>query len=203
MINKNNFLTSLMILLAFSVISCSSDDPEFETDQELITDVTLLFTEMDVNNNMTQNSFSVTATDPEGIELGTTPTIQTITQLVPGKRYRLDISLYNSIENEDITEEILEDADDHQFYFLGSAFVGPDSFLTYAYADQDEDGKPLGLAGFVTVSATPGTNNGQFRLVLRHDLDKNHPGANNPNYAEFINAGGETDLDIIFPVSFN
>jgi len=196
-----NLLVAAIIGLSLSAISCSSDDPEFEADQELITDVTLIFTEVDATGNLTQNTFSVTASDPEGLELGSQPVIQAITGLEPGKRYRLDISLFNSIENEDITEEIAEDADDHQFFFLGSAFIGPNDFLTYEYADADQNGNPLGLFGYVTVSAAPGTNNGQFRLVLRHDLDKNFAGIRNPSFPTFTAAGGETDLDITFPVT--
>jgi len=199
---KNYLIAAAILMLGITSSACSSEDPEFEEDQELITDVTLLFTEVDATGNLTTNTFTVTATDPEGLETGNSPVIQTITQFQAGKRYRLDIALFNSIENENITEEILEDADDHQFYFLGSAFVGTNRFLTYDYADQDQNGNPLGLFGYVTVSATPGTNNGQFRLVLRHDLDKNFTGARNPNFADFIRAGGETDLDIIFPVTF-
>ncbi|HSJ67279.1 MAG TPA: hypothetical protein VK921_06380 [Anditalea sp.] len=197
---KNLSLAAIMIL-AFTAISCSSDDPEFEADQELITDVTLLFTEVDETGTLTQNTFTVTATDPEGLELGTQPVIQAITGLEAGKRYRLDISLFNSIENEDITEEIVEDADDHQFFYLGSAFIGPNDFLTYEYADTDQNGNPIGLFGYVTVSPAPSTNNGQFRLVLRHDLDKNYAGISDPGFTNFVAAGGETDLDITFPVT--
>ena len=199
--NMNNLLIACIVMLGIAVTSCSSEDPEFETDQELITDVTLLFTEVDAAGNLTQNTFTVTASDPEGLETGVRPEIQAITQLQPGKRYRLDISLFNSIENEDVTQEIREDADDHQFFFLGSAFIGPNDFLTYEYGDQDQNGNPLGLLGYVTVSSTPGTNNGQFRLVLRHDLDKNYAGINNPSFTNFVAAGGETDLDIVFQVT--
>lgn len=197
---RNLLLLSIM-MFAFTAISCSSDDPEFEVDQELITDVTLIFTEVDAAGTPISSPFTVTASDPEGLELGTQPVIQAITGLEPGKRYRLDISLFNSIENEDITQEIAEDADDHQFFFLGSAFIGPNDFLTYEYADADQNGNPIGLFGYVTVSPNPGTNNGQFRLVLRHDLDKNYAGIRNPGFTNFVAAGGETDLDITFPVT--
>jgi hypothetical protein len=42
-----------------------------------------------------------------------------------------------------------------------------------------------------------------MRVVLRHDLNKNFPGASNPNFANFVQAGGETDLDLTFPVVLN
>jgi hypothetical protein len=187
----------LIAILAFA-FACSSDDPEIESEEEVITDVTLSFTEVDEEGNSLNLSFVTTASDSEGLELGSNPTIGTIT-LEAGKRYLLEIELYNSIEDEDITEEILEEDDEHQFYFLGSAFVGT-PVLTYVYDDEDGDGNPIGLRGFVTVANSPAVNNAQFRLVLRHDLNKGFPGANNPNFENFVNAGGETDLDIIFPL---
>jgi hypothetical protein len=178
--------------------ACTSDDPEIEKEQEIITDVTLSFTEVDNNNNPVGNPVEFKAFDPQGLELGNNPTIQTI-QLGIGKRYLLEIDLFNSIENEDITEEILEEADEHQFFFLGTAFVGS-PVLTYTYADEDKNGNPIGLKGYVQVSSAPGFNNAQFRLILRHDLNKSFPGANNPNWQNFVQAGGETDLDITFPL---
>ncbi len=187
----------LIAIITFSV-ACSSDDPEIESEEEVITDVTLTFTEVDESGAALSASFDVLASDPEGLELGSSPTIGSIT-LEAGKRYLLEIELYNSIEDEDITEEILEEDDEHQFYFLGSAFVGT-PVLTYVYDDEDGDGNPIGLRGFVTVAESPAVNNAQFRLVLRHDLNKGFSGANNPNFENFVNAGGETDLDIIFPL---
>ena len=201
---KNHSYKFLLVLLTFFMFvmnSCTSDDPEIEKDQEIITDVTLIFTEVDNNNNPVGNAFEFKASDPQGLELGKNPTIQSI-QLGIGKKYLLEIEVFNSIENEDITEEILEEADEHQFYFLGTAFVGS-PLLTYTYADADKNGNPVGLKGYVQVSSSPGFNNAQFRLVLRHDLNKSFPGAKNPNWENFVQAGGETDLDISFPLVLN
>src|SRR5690606_4640515 len=117
---------------------------------------------------------------------------------IKGKKYIMTIDVANSIANEDITEEILEESDEHQFYFLGSAWVGDSAPLTYAY--DDPIGELIGIQGIVSVMETPTTNNGQLRIVLRHDLDKNYPGADNPNFVDFASAGGESDLDITFPL---
>lgn len=201
---KNHSIKFLLILLAsfvFVMSSCTSDDPKIEKDQEIITDVTLIFTEVDNNNNPIGNPVEFKASDPQGLKLGNNPTIQSI-QLGIRKKYLLEIELFNSIEKEDITKEILKEADEHQFYFLGTAFVGS-PVLTYTYADADKNGNPIGLKGYVLVSSTPGFNNAQFRLVLRHDLNKSFPGANNPNWQNFVQAGGKTDLDITFPLVLN
>lgn len=188
----------LFASLGFAFASCESDDPVEENDGEVITDVTLSFQELDESNNLVGSPFSFKASDPQGIEVGGSPTIETVT-LTKGKTYLMSIEVFNSIENEDITEEIEEEADEHQFYFLGSGFDS--NILTIAYSDPN--GIALGLLNRLTVSSSPGTNNTQMRVVLRHDLDKNFPGADNPNFANFIQAGGETDLDITFPVVIN
>lgn len=142
------------------------------------------------------------ASSDEGLGLGGDVVIDDIDGLVSGKRYLLKITAFNGIANEDVTEEIEEEGDHHQFFFVGSAFIGNTSFLEYAYADEDEDGNPIGLMGYVTVNENAGSENGIFNLVLRHDLDKNHEGADNPSWENFVQAGGESDLDIDFDVIF-
>ncbi|MFD2201109.1 hypothetical protein [Shivajiella indica] len=200
---KNFNIKPLLLLFAivFVFSSCSSDDPVPENEEELITDVTLIFTELDENNNPIGTPLEFKASDSQGLELGSSPTIETIA-LNTGKKYLLEIELFNSVENEDITEEILEEADEHQFFFLGTAFISS-PVLTYTYDDEDLNGNPVGLRGFVQVSPAPGFNNAQFRLILRHDLNKDFTGANNPNWENFVQAGGETDLDITFPLVLN
>jgi hypothetical protein len=185
-------------ILALGFASCESDDPEPENDGEVITDVTLNFQELDESGNPIGLITSFTASDPEGIEVGGSPTIQPVS-LTRGKTYRMTIEVMNSIDNEDITEEILEEADEHQFFFLGSAFSS--NIMTIIY--DDPSGELIGLQNILTISSSPGTNNTQMQVVLRHDLDKNFPGATNPNFANFVQAGGETDLDITFPVVIN
>ena len=188
----------LFAALTMGFASCESDDPEAENEGEVITDVTLTFQELNASGGLVGTPFSAKASDPEGIEVGATPTIETV-RLTKGKNYRLTITVTNSIEGEDITAEILEEADEHQFYFLGTAFTG--NIMTIAY--DDPSGKLIGLQNKLTVSSSPGTNNTQMQVILRHDLDKNFPGASNPNFANYVQAGGETDLDITFPVIIN
>lgn len=185
----------LATFLAFTFSSCESDDPVEENDEEVITEVTLIFTEIDGTGATIGDPFQFVASDPQGIELGT-PSIETVT-LTKGKSYKMEISLYNSIADEDITEEVEEESDEHQFYFLGTAFVGTPA-LTYTYADPS--GELIGLNGTIEVATDPVSNNANMRLVLRHDLDKSYPGADNPNFENFTQAGGETDLDLTFPL---
>jgi hypothetical protein len=188
----------LVALLAFGFASCESEDPEKENEGEVITDVTLNFQELNASNALVGSVLSFKASDPQGIEVGKTPTVQSIT-LTKGKKYQMTIEVKNSIENEDITKEILEEAAAHQFFFLGQVFDSNIFSIQYA----DAGGVALGLKNTVTVSISPGTNNSKMQVVLRHDLNKSFPGASSPTFANFAQAGGETDLDITFPVILN
>ncbi len=188
----------LFAALTWGFVSCESEDPVPENDGELITDVTLNFQELDGDGNAFGAPFSAKATDPEGIETGGSPTIETV-NLQKGKRYLMTIEVANSIAGEDITEEILAESDEHQFFFVGTAFSS--NILTITY--DDPSGELIGLQNELSVSASPTSNNGLMQVVLRHDLDKSFDGATNPNFANFVQAGGETDLDITFPVVIN
>ena len=188
----------LVALLAFGFASCESEDPEKENDGEVITDVTLKFQELNASNALVGSVLSFKASDPQGIEVGKTPTIQSIS-LAKGKKYQMTIEVTNAIKGEDITQEILTEAAAHQFFFLGQVFDS--SFFSIQYADAG--GVALGLKTIVTVSSSTGTNNSNMRVVLRHDLNKNFPGVTSPTFANFAQAGGETDLDLTFPVILN
>jgi hypothetical protein len=188
----------LLALMVFGFASCKSEDPTQENDGEVITDVTLKFQELDASNALVGSVLSFKASDPQGIEVGKTPTIQSIS-LAKGKKYQMTIEATNGIKGEDITQEILTEAAAHQFFFLGQVFESNIFSIQYA----DAGGVALGLKNTVTVSISPGTNNSNMRVVLRHDLNKNFPGATSPTFANFAQAGGETDLDITFPVILN
>jgi hypothetical protein len=184
--------------MVFGFASCKSEDPTQENDGEVITDVTLKFQELDASNALVGSVLSFKASDPQGIEVGKTPTIQSIS-LAKGKKYQMTIEVTNGIKGEDITQEILTEAAAHQFFFLGQVFESNIFSIQYA----DAGGAALGLKNTVTVSISPGTNNSNMRVVLRHDLNKNFPGATSPTFANFAQAGGETDLDLTFPVTLN
>jgi len=188
----------LLALMVFGFASCKSEDPTQENDGEVITDVTLKFQELDASNALVGSALSFKASDPQGIEVGKTPTIQSIS-LAKGKKYQMTIEVTNAIKGEDITQEILTEAAAHQFFFLGQVFDSNIFSIQYA----DAGGVALGLKNTVTVSISPGTNNSNMRVVLRHDLNKNFPGATSPTFANFAQAGGETDLDLTFPVILN
>ena len=96
----------LFAALTTGFASCESEDPEKENEGEVITDVTLKFQEVDASNNPIGSAVSFKASDPQGIEVGKTPTIQTI-NLTKGKKYLMTIEVRNAIENEDIIQGIV------------------------------------------------------------------------------------------------
>ena len=196
MVRPKNLLLYTMAALALTFSSCESEDPLPENDAEVITDVILTFVEVNQTIIPIGTPFSIKASDPEGIELGSEPIIETI-NLETGKSYVMTIQVLNGIEDEDITKEILAEADKHQFYFLGDTFSQNAIAISYI----DPSGKNLGLENILSTSNTAFT--GIWRVILRHDLDKSFPRATNPNFENFAQAGGSSDLDITFPVVIN
>jgi len=89
----------------------------------------------------------------------------------------------------DITAQVLAEGVDHQFFYQ---VTGADLIL--AYGDADANGDPIGLlaASFVGAPST-----GSLKVTLRHMPDKSAAGVAN---GDIINAGGDTDIEVTFPV---
>lgn len=175
-------LTGLLISLS----SCKKDDPEVPNQEELITTLTLTLTPTGGGTALT---FSFQDLDGDG---GDAPIITT-DALAANTVYTGSITLLNEQESpaEDITEEVREEAAEHQLFYEVTAGTN----LTVAYTDQDSDGKPLGVATSIT---TGDASNGQLTLTLRHEPNKDAAGVSSGNIA---NAGGETDIEVTFPVT--
>jgi hypothetical protein len=101
----------------------------------------------------------------------------------------LDESDPNAIE--DITTEIKEEDEDHQFFYeIGTGLTG----VIASYTDQDANQKPVGLTSkIVTKNASKGT----IKITLRHKPNKS---ATNVANGDITNAGGETDVEVNFSV---
>jgi hypothetical protein len=99
--------------------------------------------------------------------------------------------LLNELENPvgDITEEVEEEAADHQFFFQTSV-----SGINIAYADMDTNGNPIGLSTTLTTNETA---SGTITVTLRHEPNKDAAGV---SAGDITNAGGETDIEITFNV---
>jgi hypothetical protein len=101
------------------------------------------------------------------------------------------LTLLNEVENpaENITEEVEEEAIEHQFFFDIST-----SDITIAYMDLDANGFPIGLDTKLT---TTNTGSATITVVLRHEPAKD---ATDVNTGDITNAGGETDIEVTFNV---
>jgi Trk K+ transport system NAD-binding subunit len=179
--------------LTFTVnVSEDPNAPSCENEEEIITDVVLTFTPVDGGTPIT-----ATAQDPDGegpLDLQIVNDIE----LVESTEYTLAVTLANSIEGEDITEEIMEEDDEHMFFFaftedifanpLGDGNVDNRSDAV-VYNDFDENGLPVGLSTSWTTPTNMGFG-GTFRIVLKHQPDIK-------SATSTVNDGG-TDVDLTF-----
>ncbi|MEQ9008889.1 MAG: hypothetical protein RLP12_13455 [Ekhidna sp.] len=193
---KNHFLIGLISLSMVS-ISCSDDDvPPEENEEEVIDKVSLIFTRTDI----IEAPLKFEGIDPDGE--GTDPFELDEIVLKAGALYELDIILENTTSNENITEEVKEEAEEHMFFFefTNGLFSNPSGNGNYDnraddvnYGDEDKNGNPIGVFTFWTTSSN--SAEGQFRLVLKHQPDIKS--------ATSTSGDGETDIDIIWTININ
>jgi hypothetical protein len=181
-----NFRSSLalVLILSFSLLLLSGcdDDPVIPNEEELITHVLLRMVPDGPGDTLL---FVWIDEDGEG---GNPPLIGGDT-LSASTVYACELLLRNNTVNPavDISEEVMEEADEHLvFYELSAAALGQ-----ITYEDEDSNGKPLGLkTSWQTFQ--PGT--GTLTVVLRHQPDKNVVPLTPAN------AGGSTDAEVTFQV---
>ncbi len=178
------FLYIIIFLVLLTAHACKKD-PVIPNQEELIT--TLIYT-LTPKGGGQAVTLSFRDTDGEG---GVAPVIETDT-LMAETTYSGSLELLNESVTPviNITQEIENEAQDHQFFF-GTSTLAP---VLITYADTDDSGFPVGLTTSATTS-TPG--NGQLTIRLVHKPDKN---ALWVSVGDPSNAGGETDIEVTFPV---
>jgi hypothetical protein len=175
----------LVALVGLFATACGNDDPEPENEQEEINSMVLTFTPAAGAPVV----FSFLDSDGPG---GSAPVISA-PALRANTTYSVSVAV-GEVEGgstEDKTPEIRSEDDEHQFFFV----FNPAGLATHTYQDTDRNNRPLGLANRVVTTAA---NTGTLRVVLRHDLNKAFAGLNNTNY---LQAGGETDIEVTFNVT--
>ena len=175
---------SIWALLPVLLLAGCDKDPVIPNEDELITTLTFTLSPLNLGDPVV---FSFRDTDGDG---GQEPVITT-SPLTAGVTYVGQMTLADESQSppEDITTEIEEEDEDHQFFYIAS---GADIAMTYT--DLDDFGFPVGLQTTLTaVSAGEGT----LRIVLRHLPEK---GAAGVSQGLIQNAGGETDIEVIFPL---
>jgi len=190
---------TFLLLATFIFAACdttgSTEDPPEENEEELITNITLTFTNMDDENDVV----TARAQDPDGSGVEELQVLDDI-ELQTDVTYRLTFEILNGLETPpgDIGEEIEEEAEEHQifFQFTENAFsdpVGNGNFDNtndpVNYEDVDDDGNPVGLETTWTTSNETLTD-GSFRIRLQHQPDIK-------SSTTTVN-DGDTDFDITF-----
>ncbi len=197
---KTNKLVFLMVLLLGLglIVSCNDDDdpsPGGDDGEEMITKVDLTFTPITGSEVVTATWFDV---DGDGVELPTTEKIE----LEEGVVYTLTMVLTNTLvdPDEDITAEIQDEDDEHQFFFgfTEGIFTTPEgngnidnAADPIVYNDTDDNGLPLGLSTTWTTGAHT-DETGEFTVVLKHQPELKTATSD-------ANVGG-TDINITFPI---
>ncbi len=177
-------VSSAFVLFVLSIIltSCDPQNPNNPNEQEVITS-------LKISAISTTDTVTFAYSDPDG-NGGNGPTIDTAI-LAPSTIYTIGLELIDETKtpNDTITNAILSEGIDHQFFFT---IAGAN--LTSIYADMDLNGKPIGL---INTWTTTGTSIGTVVVILRHQPDKNGVGVSS---GVITNAGGETDIEITFPI---
>lgn len=176
-----NFLA--LSMFGFALLSCSNDDnPEPVNEEEVITTMTVTLVPQGGGNTVTLQSQDLDGDGPNA------PEITVSGSLAANATYDGSIVLLNETETpaENITEEVAEEDEEHQFFFNTSGSINQ-----VTYADQDGNGNPVGILFELTTGAA---GNGTLGVTLRHEPQK-------PNDGTLADAGGETDIDQTFNVT--
>ncbi len=122
---------------------------------------------------------------------GGAPPIINADSLLANTTYEGVITMLNkSISPPDnIHEEILEEGIDHQFFYTSTG-----SSIIILYQDEDNSGLPIGLS---TKLMTADFSTGLLTITLRHLPEKI---GLHVSEGDITNAGGETDIELTFPL---
>lgn len=206
--NVLSILTAAVFVSAALTFGCADDDdasptgpadPEEQEDddhdddhgpgeEELITTLSITLTPSGGGSAIT-----VRFRDLDG-EGGNAPVVDVLA-VTAGTDYNGMVQVLNETESppENITEEVEEEAEAHQFFF---ETLGGFSAATVEYADKESDyvpnsgaDHPVGLA--FTLSVPDNAQDGQFRIILSHFDEAPKDG---------VNQSDETDIDVTFNV---
>jgi hypothetical protein len=179
--------------LATIFTSCSNDsDATPVNEEELITTITAVFTPEGGGTAITLESKDLDGDGPDA------PAITISAPFAQNTTYNGVVTFENESVNpaEDITEEILAEAEDHQIFYQKTGTLNGFSYSTNA-DNFDANGKPVGLQTvFTTTTAATGT----LKIILIHLPNKSAAGVSD---GDITNAGGGTDAEAIFNITVN
>ena len=178
---KTNKLFYISILCLAFFASCSDDDdtPAPVIEEEVITTMTLTLTPQGGGTPVIFQTQDLDGDGPEAPDV-TEGTLQANTT------YTGSVQVLNELESpaEDITLEVEELDNEHQFFYLFSG----GAVATVDYNDFDDNNNPVGLSITLT---TNDPSSGNLTVNLIHLPKK-------PNNGTLSDAGGESDISAIF-----
>ncbi len=180
---KKQILLFPLLLVALIFTGCSDDDPPTPVnEEEVITTMTVTLTPSGGGTTVTLNFEDLDGDGPNA------PVVSVSGNLTAGTTYSGVVKVENKTETpaENITEEVLEEADEHQFFFTPAGGLN----VSTTYSDQDGDGNPLGVEFALSANAA---SSGTLTVTLRHEPTKPNTGISD--------AGGETDIEATFNVT--
>lgn len=181
---KNYKKYALVFILMATLIGCKKDDDaEPVNEEEVITTVTVTLVPQGGGTTVTLQSRDLDGDGPNA------PVVTVSGNLIAGTTYGGTIVFLNETESpaENITEEVIDEAEEHQVFFIPSASLD----AAFTYGDFDADNNPLGT---IFALVTGAASNGTLNVVLRHEPQK-------PNNGTLADAGGETDVSVTFNVT--
>lgn len=193
----------LLCLLCFLLTPLSAcGDPDIDKPAEIDSEEVITT----LNVTMTsQDGEVVTATFRDADGPGGDAPVYTQPTLKVGDTYTVELELLNETvpstdEEYQIGDEIKEEAEDHQFFFDGSALS--QGLLSYAYADKESDyttnsgaDLPVGIKGTV-VALKEGS--GELTVVLQHQPPINDVAVKTATSGK---DDGSRDLEVTFDVN--
>lgn len=185
---------SVALFGALVLTACDSGAPTDRAgEEELITQVEVTL----ANTADASDTVTITATDADGDGVGLTFSPASVA-LRPGATYDGAIELRDTINGEDITEEVAGEAEEHLLRYAfqpvsAGAVVATDAESDYTAEDTNGGDFAVGLTFRATVAAGA-SGSGALEVVLYHF------GAG-PKTSDTATSD-EIDVDIAFPISF-
>jgi hypothetical protein len=181
MMQRSKMLGFLLLVLTMGACD-KAENPEPADENELITTVTVRFTEP---GSTTALAFTYRDTDGDG---GQAPTKFDAITLKANTTYTVAIEFLDESKTpvDNITNEILEKKDEHLVVFTAT----PATLLTYTATDKDSRNLPVGLSG---TAKTGAAGTGKLKVQLRHQPPVNGQPVKNGTVTP-----GSDDVNLVF-----
>ena len=198
---KNIFIKpSIALFLFILVFACSKDeDPEPANEEEAITLVTLEVTKVGSSETITYNleveghAHDDEDDDDDDDDHDGHEGEHVEIELEPNSSYNVSMLIYNDTDPnniENVTLEVIEEADEHQIYYAITDELSGFSIASASNDTRDSDGNPLFLK---TTWTTIGETSGDVVGYLIHEPTSKTGSTRN-------DFGGATDFEIEFEV---